>query len=221
MTQECFLTKWLQHITECRRTRYKYRKQKQLKNKTPTIIGNACVPGMIYHDLGLQYQSPTAYVLIQAEDFFRFVSDLPHYLTCPVEETTLEEASYPVGVLRKGEEQVLLRFLHEKTFEEAKDKWVRRCSRVQWDNIYIIFQQSYPKRMIRMGKSHRGYKLFKSIPYPNKRMLTNVWISSDKELVPMTKQIFFKGVTSVDYPTKYSKKRLMDQFDYVSFLNKK
>lgn len=208
-------------FTKKRRERYKLRKQKRLKNCTPTIICNNCVSGAIYRDLGLQYLSPTVNALIEAEDFIRFVKDLPHYLTCPMEETTLEGAAYPVGVLRKGDEQVLLRFLHDETFEKAKEKWIRRCGRVQWDNLYIILQTTYSKQRIRLRKTHKTYKAFKSIPYPNKRFLLNAWLSFDKEIVPLWKSFFYKKDSALEYTTKYSKGRLMDQFDYVSFLNKK
>lgn len=211
----------LDRLTEKRRDRYKKKRQRRLKNTTPTIIGNDCVCGTIYRDLNLQYLSPTANVSIYADDFFRMASDLSHYLTCPLEESAVEGAAYPVGVLRKGDEQVQLRFIHDASFEEAKDKWVRRCGRVQWDNLYIVFHQVFPKQRIRLSRKNGWYKRFKAIPYHNKRMLLNAWFSFDKEIVALSKRFFFKKTNTLDYPTGYSKRRLLDQFDYVSFLNNK
>lgn len=211
----------LHKLTEKRRLCYKKRKQKQLKNKKPTIIGNNCVCGAIYRDLDLQYLSPTANVLIPADDFFRFVNHLEAYLSCVPEEIVLEGVSYPVGILKYADEQVVLRFVHDDSFESAKEKWVRRCARVDRNNLYIVFEQTFAKQRLRLRKTNKWYKAFKSIPYPNKRMLLNAWLSFDKEIVPNWRRFFYKKGTILDYPTQYSKKRLMDHFDYVSFLNKK
>ena len=221
MTRQPTLSDLLRRLTEKRRERYKKSLQRRLHNTTPTIIGNNCVCGMIYRDLNLPYLSPTANVLIGANDFFELVSDLPHYLTCPLEQTTLEGTAYPVGILRKESKQVLLRFMHDSSFEEARDKWTRRCSRVQWDNLYIVFHQEFPRQRIRLGKKNHWHKKFKNIPYSNKRMLVNTWLSFDKEIVPLSKWFFFKGINALNYPTQYSKKRLIDQFQYIRFLNHK
>ncbi len=221
MAKQNVLSSRLHHLIAKRRENHKKSLQSQLRNTTPTIIGNDCTCGMIYRDLNLPYLSPTVNVLIPPDDFFELVRDLPHYLTCPLEETTLEGADYPVGILKNKEKQVLLHFLHDHSFEEAKDKWIRRCSRVQWDNLYIIFHLEFPKQRIRLSQKNKWHKKFKNISYPRKRMLTNAWFSFDKEIVPLPKQFFFKGMNLLVYPTKYSKKRLLDQFNYVRFFNNK
>ena len=207
-------------FTEARRNRYKRQKQKRLKNKAPSIIGNNCVCGTIYRDLDMQYLSPTANVLIQPDDFFRFVNHLEAYLSCIPEEITLNGVSYPVGVLKYADEQVVLRFVHDDTFESAKEKWIRRCSRVDLNNLYIVFEQRFAKQRIRLKKTNKWYKAFKAIQYPNKRFLLNAWLSFDKEIIPIWQSFFIKKESLLEYPTQYSKKRLMDHFDYVFFLNK-
>lgn len=206
---------FLLRLTVKKRERYQLQKQRRLKNTAPTIIGNNCVCGAMYQDLNLRYTSPTTNVLIPAEDFFRFVNDLEYYLTCPLEETYLEGISYPVGVLRKGDAQVILHFLHDRTFEAAKEKWVRRCGRVDLENLYIVFSSK-----IYTGPLNKWYKKFKQIKYPNKRMVVIASRFYDKEVVCLPMWAFSKNISSIAYPTKYSKKRIMDHFDYVSFLNK-
>lgn len=219
-TFRSIIAEFLYSLTEKRRLCYKKRKRKRLKNIKATIIGNNCTCGTIYRDLDLQYLSPTANVLIQPDDFFRFVNHLEDYLKCVPEEISLEGVSYPVGVLKYADEQVVLRFMHEDTFEAAKEKWIRRCARVDLNNLYIVFEQTFPEQMLRLHKTYNLYKEFKAIPYPNKRMLLNVWLSFDKEIVPVWRRFFCKRTNILEYPTKYSKKRLMDYFDYISFLNK-
>lgn len=205
--------------TTWRRNRYKEEKQNRLTNTNPTIICNSCVCGTIYRDLNLQYMSPTTDILIYAKDFFVLLQDLDYYLHCSVEEIFLEGISYPVGVLKRGDEQVVLRFLHEHSFQEAKEKWERRCKRVDLNNVCIIYHQKACSQHLLVRKSNPYYRKFKELPYHNKRMISNVLLSFDKELVALSKAVFHKKKTVLEYPSAYSKKRLMDQFDYVSFLN--
>lgn len=219
MQEETKITVFLNALTEKRRNRYKLKKQKKLKNTTPTIIGNNCVCGTIYRDLNMQYLSPTSNVLIYPDDFFRFANDLDYYLKCIPEEITLENISYPVGVLRKGDEQVVIIFMHDDSFEEGKEKWMRRCKRVDMNNLYIVFQMFYPRSEAHLIKKTKHYKEFKALPHKNKRFLVNSLISFDKEIVPLQKAFFWGTLNTLLYPTKLSKKRFMDGFDYVNFLN--
>lgn len=212
-------TGFLSERTHNRRNRYKLKKQKRLKNTAPTIIGNNCVCGAIYRDLDLPYSSPTANVLIPPEDFFRFVGDLEYYLQCIPEEIVLENTACPAGVLKKGNEQVVILFMHDKTFAEGKEKWLRRCARVDLDNLCIVFQMLFPRQKPFLRKTNKWYQKFKAIPYPNKRFLLNSWLSFDKEIVPLRNMFFSRTTDTLRYPTKFSKKRWMDAFDYVHFLN--
>ena len=219
------ITKFFDYLTEKRRARYLLNKQKRLKNPAPTIIGNNCVCGAIYRDLGLPYSSPTANVLIPPTDFLRFASDLEYYLKCVPEEvimekgSVIENATFPAGVLKKGEEQVLIIFMHDKTFEEGKEKWLRRCKRVDMNNLYIVFQLIFSKQKPFLRKRNSWYKEFKAIPHQNKRFLLNSCISFDKEIVPLRNMIFGKPSSTLEYRCRFSKKRWMDDFNYVKFLN--
>ena len=105
--------------------------------------------------------------------------------------------------------------MHDRTFEAAKEKWVRRCGRVDLDNLYIVFSCK-----LHLRPSNKWYKEFKKLKHPNKRMLVIASRFYDQEVVCLSKLAFYKGKPSVGYPTEYSKKRIMDQFNYVSFLNK-
>ncbi len=90
--------------------------------------------GIISHDLGLQFLSPTVNLRILPDDFIRFAEDLKGYLSLeitPVEEPTV---SYPVGLLG----DVKLWFVHYHSFEEAVSAWNRRKERLNWENIRIM-----------------------------------------------------------------------------------
>lgn len=202
-------------LAEERRNRYRQQNRKRLTNTAPSIICNNCIGGIIYKDLNLRFCSPTVDVLIQAEDFFRFVNDLEYYITCIPEEIFPEGSACPVGVLRNGEETVVLRFLHETSFETAKDKWVRRCARVDRSNLYIVFNPY--GACLRPGS--RWYREFKKLKYP-KRMIVRMMLFFDKEVAACPgAALFGRKKTLINYPTRFSKKRFLDHFDYVSFLN--
>ncbi len=209
----------LQKNTQQKRLKFIKQMQSRLKNTAPSIICNNCVGGAIYRDLGLPYLSPTANVLIKPNDFTRFVNDLEYYLNCTPEEIFIDGITYPVGVLKKGEEQVVLHFMHDGTFEKGKEKWLRRCQRVDLDNLYVIFHSPTIQKLPFLHKLNPLYKRFKGIKHPKKRMLAKVLFSFNKEIVPLRKSVFFRKKYAMDYPTKFSQKRLMDDFDYVSFLN--
>ena len=61
-----------------------YKQRKRLRNFNPTIISNNCTAGFIYHDLGLEFRSPTINLTIK--QFPLFIAHLPHYLNCELME---------------------------------------------------------------------------------------------------------------------------------------
>lgn len=212
------ITKFLHHLTAERRSRYKLQKQKRLLNTTPTIICNSCIGGTIYRDLNLPFCSPTIDVLINYEDFLRFVNHLEYYITCIPEQIFLDGISYPVGVLYNGNEKVVLEFMHDSSFEAAKNKWVRRCQRVDLNNLYIIFSNS----KARLRAKNYWYQEFKKIKHPHKRLIVKICLFFDKEVISCPKfALLGKKKILLDYPTPFSKKRFLDTFDYVSFFNTK
>lgn len=79
----------------------KFRKKmntKKLKYKDFSFISVNCLGGVISHDLGLQFLSPTINLFFESEDYIKFVENLQYYLKLELEEDTAEE-SYPVGKL--------------------------------------------------------------------------------------------------------------------------
>lgn len=116
--------------------------------KDTSIISSNCFAGRIMQDVGMEYNSPTLGLYFWAEDYVEFLSHLRYYLT----EAKIEfvehskhalgnnrrknwEHWYPIGVL---DGKVEIHFLHYHTEKEAADKWYRRASRVNWNNLLII-----------------------------------------------------------------------------------
>ena len=116
-----------------------------------SIISNNCHGAVIYHELGLQFKSPTISLQILPEDFWRFCTCLRHYLEAELREYTalsdedkmhLEHmygrvpTEWPIGRV----DDVMIIFQHDRTFEEASEKWNRRKERVNYESIGYLFQ---------------------------------------------------------------------------------
>ena len=114
------------------------------------------------------------------------------------------------------DETVRIDFMHYDSFQEAKEKWKQRCNRVDLNNIYIIFHNSkYTSPFC------YEYRLFRKLPYKNKVMFTFPLGLFDRSVKPIWphKLLRLPGKILL-YPHLYSKKRYMDRFDFVKFLNR-
>jgi len=209
-----YILKW---IGEKRRISYLDKIRKNNKNMNPSIIANNCVGGIIYHDLGLKFSSPTINLFIKDDDYFEFLSDLKYYTTADIIQVDSDEYSYPVGIIKKADKAIMIHFLHYKTFEDAKYKWVERCKRIDFNNLFVIFEH---RHYIELESSE--YKKFKGLKYKNKIMITNSKKINDDEVISCKfyKKNYYPGKI-LEYPHWYSKKRLLNKFNYVKFLNKR
>ena len=138
-----------------------------------------------------------------------FLERLDYFLEADITQINSNEL-FPVGKLGN---ELTLYFVHYKTFERAKEKWLARCKRINKDNMFFILVD-------RDGCTLELAKRFDSLPYKNKVILTY------REM-PCISCAFVKpewedcGKTRVltEYLSKFTGKRYIDQFDYVSFLN--
>ena len=154
----------LQLISYIRRTlRYFYRKR--LQKRDITLITNNCIGGIIYHDMHLQFLSPTINRYFDNEEFIRFCTYLDEYLSLAIEECISIQKPFPVGVLHGSHGDVHIYFMHYDSFEQAVAKWYERKERINYDNLYIIMEAQKCSSTI-LAK-------FNNIPYANKVVLTD------------------------------------------------
>ena len=105
----------------------------RLRNENITIISANCVGGVIYHDLGLKFNSPTVNLYFNASDYVKFVSNLTYYLQCELKEID-SEFDYPCALCG----DIVLHMVHYQNFEEGKKKWEERIKRINYENLYFI-----------------------------------------------------------------------------------
>ena len=187
---------------------YIERKRRKLKNHNPTIIASNCNGGYILHDLGLRFNTPTINLFILATDYLKFVKNLDYYLAQELEEIE-SNLDYPVGKLA----DIRIFFMHYKSFDEAKQKWVERSKRIDKNNIFLMMTD---KNVC----THDLMIEFDNLPYKNKVIFTH------KPQPDIRSAVYIKGFESEgevgilsDWKPGFWKRRYLDDYDYVSFLN--
>lgn len=129
-------------ICEENEKRWIKRLQNRNNNLNPTIICNNCIGGVIYHNLGLKFHSPTINLFISGEDYLNFVKDVKYYSACKMEQIESDKP-WPVGQLiskEKAHKDIIVNFQHYNDFQSAYNKWTERFSRINYDNIYYIWE---------------------------------------------------------------------------------
>lgn len=105
----------------------------RLRNRDFSIICQNCIGGVIYHNLGLPFLSPTINLWMEEKDFYRFAANLKHYLS--------QELLFVSGIDETPTawcDDVLIHFNHYHSEEEAAAKWHERCKRVNYDNLFFV-----------------------------------------------------------------------------------
>lgn len=122
-------------------------RRKKLKDPVFTVISNNCWSGLVYESYGLEKQSPTVGAYFAPEEYLRFLSELKHYLTeCEMEFVRPEDARHKAlymcdkrfgtfPIARVGDVEIAM--LHYHSEAEAREKWHRRCKRVNWDRLLV------------------------------------------------------------------------------------
>lgn len=162
-----------------------------LRNENFTIISNNCWGGLVYDEYHLPYLSPTIGMWFPSEDYMKFVLNLEHYLACDLYRIGYKDChARKLLVARKAagryrfdlDDMVIGRlddvdiiFLHYHSFDDARAKWYRRRTRVNFDNLIVKFndqngfKNEYFETFSNLGFEH---KLFFTV---DKKFIQNDW----------------------------------------------
>ena len=202
--------------------REKYRERmeseyrKRLQNKDFSIITGSCIGGVIYHHLGLKFDSPTVNMWFTPHDVLLLASDLDYYLSKDLDFSLPPHEDCPdspAAYLGEGERAIKLYFNHYKTVEEASDKWNSRKSRIHKDNLFIITTD---------------YELTKEdISLIDKVLCKRIVVFTSKERKDIPNSFWLKSLkkdkdADLHMVTKNSITRMWTwehEFDYVRWLN--
>lgn len=189
---------------------YLKRKRSGLVNKDFSLISSNCTGCMILHDLGLKFNSPFVNLWIAPSDYVKLLSNFKEYMQYRLEFIEEPGINYPVALLK----DVKIFFQHYHSTEEAERKWNERASRIDYDNLFVLFTD-------RDGCTFENLAAFDALPYENKVVFVNKPYDNIKSSVYIKGFEKEKAVGSfTEFDGKISFKKHYDQFDYVSWFNK-
>jgi len=213
-----FFKRVFNKIWNIRHSIYLWWKRKCLKNHNFSIISRNCVGGVMSHDLGERFNSPTVNLWLKPDDFIFFCNELDYFLNCKIEEVFEEGINYPIGRMYCEDKFITLYFTHYSSFSEAVNKWQERARRVNKDNLFVVFE--YPAILDTTEEQESMKRKFDTIPFANKIMITKRSQLTGENIVHMSfyDETHFPGKI-LSRKNRISVKRYLDDFDYVSFLN--
>lgn len=196
------------------RNKLKLQYKAKLKNDNFSIICNNCYGGILYHDLGKKFLSPTINMYIDASEYIEFLENFEFYLKCDMEDGGMADPDNGGGAIGILNGKIKLHGIHYSSFEELRDKWMERRERVNFDNLFII-------GVYRDGCNDELVERFCNLPFDHKVFLShkNIECKNSDCIVKVNCGRKAKEVPAAD--KMYScKMRLYDKsFDFVSWLN--
>lgn len=144
--------------------------KKTLENDSFTIISQNCIGGVFYHDMGMQFLSPTINLFFYASDFQKLIKNLKSYMQEEIQVYINEKDGYPIGIINDIE----VHFLHYETCEEAKAAWEKRKLRIDYDKILILSTD-------RDGFDKKLFEEWKKVPYAKVLFTSQKNYSTDKD----------------------------------------
>lgn len=138
-----------------------------LTNPNPSFLCPNCIGGILFHDLGLQFRSPTVNLMMTQPDFVRFVLDLDRYLE--ITPVFFRKEGYDCPCARLDD--ITIHFTHYATEAEALDKWNQRKGRIDRDNLFIFLTERdglTREEILSLGSLKcRGLVVFTAGNYPD------------------------------------------------------
>ena len=192
---------------------YRYAIQRRrLKNKDFSLLSNNCLGAIYMHAIHQPFLTPMVNAGMVPSDFIKFLNNLDYYLSLDVEmESGESDPVFRHGYL--GDIRIL--FGHFKYADEPREKWAIRRKRVNKKNLYIIMTE-------KDNCTYEDLLAFDQLPYKNKVVFTVRDYPEIKSafhlkgcIDPKTGQLGY----AYDYPTRYSLRRYMEQFDLIKWFN--
>lgn len=184
------------------------RYRKRLKNTNVTLITSNCAGGIIYHWLGLKFNSPFINLWLTNDDYIRALENFDDFINTPILECKTENVDYPVGIGWGG---IKIYFMHYDTFENAYSKWKERIKRIHRENMCVRFTNWSGDESI--------LERFDKLPFKNKIIFVNKNYTEYKSSIYLPGFEKKSGVGQIWKTKNIVGKRYIDQFDFVEYLN--
>lgn len=147
---------------------FKKRKMRaRLKKNSISFFTPNCLGGLLFHELGLQFKSPTVNLMLSQTDFAKFVLNLDDYLKYPLSFFEKEGMECPCAYLN----DIVIHFTHYTSDEDAEHKWIARTKRIDYENMYVFVQERdglSEEKIMELGNlSVKGLVVFTAHDYPD------------------------------------------------------
>lgn len=138
-----------------------------LINTSPSFLCSNCIGGILFHDLAIQFRSPTINLMMTQPDFVKFVLNLEYYLS--LELQFFNKPGYVCPCAYLGD--ITVHFTHYATAQEATAKWNERKTRIDWDNSFVFALERdglTREEILQLGNIRcRGLVVFTANSYPD------------------------------------------------------
>lgn len=116
--------------------------REQLRNRDFSLLAPNCMGGILLHDLGLRFMTPTVNLMMTQTDFLEFVLHMDTYLAAEFSFFQHPDYTCPCAKLSPaGLPPVTVHFTHYKTEEEAVRKWNERAERINRENLFVFIEE--------------------------------------------------------------------------------
>ena len=189
--------------------RHRAQMRKQLTNMTPSFLCPNCIGGILFHDLGLEFRSPTVNLMLTQTDFLKFVLNMEHYLESEFVFYKHLEYECPCAYL----DEISIQFTHYHSRSDAVEKWRSRAMRIDSENTFVFLAErdGLTEQDIRsLGTLNvRGLMVFTANAYPDIPYAVQIGKYKDEgEVGNILKQSY------VDASREYE-----NYFDFVKWFN--
>lgn len=190
---------------------------KGLENKTFSIFANNCAAGFIYQDTGLPYLTPTVGLFFHSPCYIKLLQNF-YWINEPlrfIEKSKYETANlkrienndfYPIAIIG---EDVEIHFLHYKSNEEATEKWGRRLTKLDYNNLLILYS-------VRDLASDDHVRTFCKLPFKHKLCISAKEFPELKDVIAIKK---YKSRNELP-PANLARIRLLKIIKFAPILNR-
>ena len=155
---------------------------------------------------GLIYNSPTIGCFFMSKDYIRFLKNLKAYLSMPLTQIKKENSKYinyikdklPDNCIIGSLGDIEIFFLHYNSFEDAKVKFERRTSRINFNNMLVKFSDQN-------AFMDEDFYDFDQLDYVNKIFITTRKFSSKNTKIVVLEDVWKSGFAKDDIKPSFKR----------------
>ena len=193
----------------CRRVRLRFQrwKIKEGAEAKRSIVCNNCLGGVLSNNYNIQFCSPFVNLWIPIPHYIEICENIYNLKDFSLSDITPRDNKYPIGLLNG---KWTIHFMHYKTFDEAKNKWMDRINRIDYTKLYFI--------LVETSCTIDDLLSFDKLPFNKKIAL----VQNPHKKIKSTFHV--KGYAGgkngeILWPSHIWGTCLYDQFDWLNFLD--